>query len=281
MFPLLCLSPALLDHSFPRDDIELWNTLDALGELQQKMEENEIGLVMTEYLRLIADEGFDYTRYNECAYLRDIRRLIQEWVMYSSRQGIEMIDVSEIKNHQPHPSPENWRERGLITMWQDEVGKIFYIHDRLCDKQEFFVGVACDSAFAGGKLGEYHNPDNVRSFPLVGPDTVSTLSDAYEWYVPDDIHRLSVKISDFRRNYRFIGAVDILPPSGQGGSHCPVKFRESRSWPLDIHYDPIPREHLRTLSQVTKYPVKVLKDSLINGRYPRKVCRFDLFGIEQ
>ena len=100
MPPLLCLSPVLLDHSFPKDDNELWVVLDALGEIQQHLERADFGLIMTEYLRLIADD-FDYSRYHECSHLRDIRRLIEQWVL-QPHEGIEEIDVSEVRDYQPH-----------------------------------------------------------------------------------------------------------------------------------------------------------------------------------
>jgi hypothetical protein len=273
MPPLLCLSPALLDQSFPKDDNELYRVLEALGEIQRYLEESRFGLIMTEYLRMIASEEFCYTRFTECEYLRDINRLIQQWVLQPNN-GIENVNLDEIENVQNHPPPMNYLSRGLIELWQEEVGKLLYVHDTLCVHNEYFVGVACDSAFAGGELGEYSNPDNQRAFPLVGPETIITLSDAYEWDIPPEIGAKNVTLDNFYKNYRYIYATDISAPSGRGGSHCPVHFIGRRSWPLDINYNPILHDHLRTLSRTTVLPVNVLKDSLINGRFPKKVCKF-------
>jgi hypothetical protein len=273
MTPLLCLSPALLDHSFPKDDDELWNVLAALGQIQEYLEMAVIGLIMTDFLRLIADPtSFDYSRYDECPQLRDILNLIRQWVL-QPHEGIEAIDVSGIQDqeYQLHPAPQGSEGKGLIEFWQDEVGRILFVHDTVCKRNECFIGVACDSAFAGGPLGEYSNPSNRRCFPLVGPNGTANLSDAYEWDVPHDVIRKRISIADFQSNYKYIGAIRVSQPSG--GSHCTVEFKDGRSWPLDNNYDPILRDHLRTLSQTTGYPVRVLKDSLINGRYPKRVCR--------
>jgi len=279
MTPLLCLSPALLDHSLPKDDSELWNVLDALGQIQEYLEKAIIGLIMTDCLRSIADpESFEYSRYDEYPQLREILRLIRQWVL-QPHEGIETIDVSGVQDqeYQPHPAPQGSEEKGLIEFWQDEVGRILFVHGTVCERNEFFIGVACDSAFAGGPLGEYNNPDNRCTFPLVGPDDIVNLSDAYEWVVPHDVIGKRISLNDFWKNYRYIGAIRISPPSG--GSHYKIEFEGARSWPLDNNYDPILRDHLRTLSQTTGYPIKVLKDSLINGRYPRKVCRLRQYQV--
>ncbi len=273
MTPLLCLSPALLDHSFPKDDDELWKVLDSLGQIQEHLEMAIIGLIMTDSLRSIADpKNFDFSRYAECPQLRDIVRLIRQWVL-QPHEGIEAIHVSGVQDHeyQSHPVPRGCEGKGLVEIWQDEVGRILFVHDTVCEGSQFFIGVACDSAFAGGLLGEYNNPDNTRTFPLVGPNEIVNLSSAYVWNVPHDVIRKQISLGDFRKNHRYIRAIRISPPSG--GSHCKVEFDGARSWPLDINYDPIPREHLRTLSQTTGYPVKVLKHCLINGQYPEEVCR--------
>jgi len=270
---LVCLAPALLDHSFPKDDDELWKVLGGLGQIQEHLEMGIIGLIMTDFLRLIADPtSFDFSRYDECPQLRDILRLIQQWVL-QPHEGIEAIDVSRVQDeeYQSHPVPQGSEGKGLVEIWQDEVGRLLFVHDTVCNGTEFFTGVACDSAFAGGPLGEYDNPDNRRAFPLVGPDEIVNLSDAYVWNVPHDVIRKHISVRGFRKNYRHIGAIRISQPSR--GSHCRVEFPEGRAWSLDNNYDPIPREHLRTLCQTTGYPVEVLKDCLINGRDAQKVCR--------
>jgi hypothetical protein len=273
MTPLLCLPPTIFDQSFPRDDDELSLVVDALGEIQEHLERQIAGLVMTGFLRLIADpSNFDFARYDERPHLRDILRLIQQWVL-QPHEGIEEIDVSGVQDHEyePHPVPEGCEGKGLVEFWEDEVGRILFVHDAVCEKAAFFIGVVCNSAYAGGPLGQYNNPDAKRCFPLVGPDETANLSDAYVWDVPHDVIRKQVSLGDFRKNFRRIGAISISQPSR--GSHCRVEFAGGRTWPLDNNHDPIPQGHLRTLSQATGLPVGVLKDSLINGRDPRKVCR--------
>ena len=273
MAPLLCLGPALLDQSFPRDDDELSLVVDALGELQEHLDKRIIGLVMTGYLWEIADpENFDYSRIDECWQLRDILRLVQQWAL-QPHEGIEAIDVSGVQQNEykAHPVPKGCEGKGLAEFWQDEVGRILFVHDTVCRGSEYFIGVACESAFAGGEGGKYDDPGRCRCFPLIGPDDIGNLSSAYEWEVPHDVVRKKVTVADFQRNCGHIGAIRISPPSR--GSHFTVEFRGGRSWPLDSNCNPIPQNHLSTLSQTTGYPVGVLKDCLINGRDPRKVCR--------
>ena len=231
----------------------------------------KIGLIMTKYLRLIA-EDFDYSRYDGCSHLREIVRLIQQWVL-QPHEGIEEVDVSRVEDHrfELHPVPAGSVRKGLVEVWRDEVGRILCAHDDCCSRNAFFVGVACDSAFSGGEQGQYSNPLGARTLPLVGPNTLEDLSDAYEWDTPHDVRRMQVTVSDFLKNFRYIGAIRIRPPSG--GSHCIAEFAGTRSWPLDTNYDPILREHLRTLCSAAGYPVHVVRDALVNGRYPRKVCR--------
>lgn len=273
MTPLLCLSPTVLDQSFPRDDDELRKVAATLGQIQGYLEEARAGLIMTDCLRAIAaSESFDPTAYDESQLLRDLHRLFQQWVL-QSHEGIEEIDVSEVENerYEPHPAPEGCEGMGLISVWQDEAGRILAVHDVVCHGYDYFIGVACESAFAGGSLGDYRDADRRRCFPLVGPTTFERLSDAYVWDVPHDAVQKRVGLDDFRRNCRYIGAVDVSQPSG--GSHCKVRFDDGSSWPLDTNCDPVPAEHLRTLSRTTGYPTNVLKDCLVNGRPPRRVCR--------
>lgn len=111
--------------------------------------------------------------------------------------------------------------------WSDEMGKILWIHDSCCHREIFFVGIACEFAFSGEEPGTYHNPDNSRAFPLVGPDDLDTLDDAYDWDTPYDIHQKQVSFDAARKRCTVIGATGIEPPSS--GSHYKVKFKGQRS----------------------------------------------------
>jgi len=267
--PLICLSPALLDHSFPKDDHELARVSAALGGIQECLEADKLALLMTDYLGMIASE-VDYTRIGECPILREVISLIQQWVL-QPHDGMEQVDATGVEGYEPHPAPLGSHDRGLVIIWQDELGRLLCLHDAVCRTGEYFIGIACDFAFAGGHVGKLENPERRRCFPLVGPSQLGALSSGYEYRVSQDAHRQSVRLADVFRNYRYIGATGIRRPNG--GSHYHVEFNSRRPWPLDTKIDPIPDDHLRTLSDTTELPVPVLKDSLCNGRPPERVCR--------
>lgn len=272
MAPLLCLSPTVLDQSFPRDDEELWRVAQTLGRIQECVEQATIGLVMTDSLRSMADaERFSYDRFGRSPLVREVYQLLTGWVL-QDHVGIETLDVSAVQEgeYESHPAPRGCGGEGQVSIWQDEVGRMLFIHDGVWDGHGFFIGVACDRAFAGGSVGEYDNPGCKRCFPLTGPNSIVTLADAYVWQVPHDVIGKRVSVRDFEKNCGHVGAISISPPSS--GSHWKVRFENGESWSLDKNFDPIPRDHLRTLSQKTGYPARVLKDCLINGRLPRKVC---------
>jgi hypothetical protein len=268
MPPLICLSPVLLDQSFPRDQDELQRVAIALGEIQEYVEEDKVYLVSTEPLEEIVEIfDWDYPGLSRMyPLLQSVYDLLNQWFLLQNG-GLVRIQVPEGVAYQPHPIPKGTENQGFVEDWSREVGKIFSLHPTCSsDRREFFIGIACDHAFAGGELGEYENSE-AQSFPLVGPSTINQLCDAYEWNVPDGIRRRSVRVSDAYKNCFALGAVSVEPPGR--GSHYRVKFPGGhRPWVLDENDDPVPVPYLRELNVLTGYPLEVIVYALIYGELP-------------
>lgn len=270
MPPLICCSPAILDQSFPKNEEELTTVAAALGEIQGYIQGDEVHLIITDGLRDLISE-FDWNLRSRYPLLIDIYGLLDQW-MLQRHEGLVEIDVSEVCEHCPHPVPQGCTFVGLVEIWSDEVGKILFLHDRCCPEGEFVIGIACASAFAGRAKGAYVNPDGNRCFPLIGPDDLNQIADAYEWDIPPNIHQKSVSFDDVMKNYNAIGASRVERPTS--GSHFRVRFDRGRSWPLDRNFDRLPNHHLNQLTTITGYPLAVIKTALINGKLPKKVPRF-------
>lgn len=268
MPPLLCLSPVLLDQSFPRDEEELQRVAIALGEIQGCIENDEAHLVVTEPLEEVV-EVFEWDHPQLCSMyslLQIIRDLLNQWFLQRHERLVK-LKVPEDLDFQSHPVPKGSENQGLVEDWSVEVGKVFALHSECSKSREFFIGVACDCAFAGEELGEYDNPGSNPTFPLIGPEDVNSLADAYEWSVPDGIRRRAVCFDDAYRNCFLLGATSIGPPSG--GSHYKVKFPEcDRPWPLDRNVDPLPLRFLKQLVPLAGYPLEVIIYALVNGVLP-------------
>jgi hypothetical protein len=165
--------------------------------------------------------------------------------------------------------------QGEVPLWVDEVGRLLSIHGSITSSGEFFIGVACDSAFAGGPLGSYQESPCAR-FPLVGLEQIPTLADAYQWVLEEDLNRRSVSVADAKANLHILGAIAFIETAG-GSSHQKVKFRTGRSWPLDRNIDPIPDRFVGQLEGITGYPFLVVKSTLLNGCLPDRISRLSKF----
>lgn len=275
---LLCLSPILLDHSFPRNEEELKIVAFALGELEEFVSSGKSKLAKTQTLSDFIDQ-FDWTS-THSNLLMEIYRFLSQLLL---RQDDRVVDIdkyldwissSSTLTYYSHPLPKRCEnETGLLDFWSDELGKILFLHDQCINhNDEFFIGVACAYGFAGQGVDEYTNPENRRFFPLVDPDNISILSDAYEWNIPSDIHQKSVSIANIKKNCQIIGGV-LEPPDRD--SHYKVKFQGQRPWTFSNNDDPVPERYLRQLVDKTTYPIDVIKTALIQGELPRKVLRLE------
>lgn len=272
---LLCPSPVILDQSFPRNDEELNLVAMALGELQLSFEEDKVDLILTETLKeLVADfEGFDWTPPSRDKIQGEIYRLLQQLFLREHKRLIQLenyINLSSIREYAPHPVPKTCQKQGLVEMWADELGIMLILHDKCRNKDENFIGVACEQAFAGEPLGEYENNENSRVLPLVGPDNLEILADAYDWDTPKDIHQKTVSLQNAQKNIHVIGGTIARCE----GDHFNVVFEGGRTWPLTLR-DPVPPPFLDELVPITHYPLRVIKTALITGKMPRKILKFE------
>jgi hypothetical protein len=270
MPPLICCSPVILDQSFPRDTSELYLVADTLGIIQDQVNCDEIHLILTDELTELV-ENFDWNVREEYAILRDIYRLLDQWFLQQHKRLIR-VDLSEIQEYNKHPIPEGCEAQGLVDLWSDEVGKLLVKHDKCCPRDEFFIGIACESAYCTGEPRCYINPSGYRVFPLVGPNEIPLLADAYDWQVHADIRRTRVYFKDVVRHFKVIGSESLIRPPR--GSHYKLKFKGGRSWELDSNIDPVAEEHLRELTSITGYTLSVIKYALLNGELPNKILRF-------
>ncbi len=260
----LCLSPRLIDNSFPRDAYELTTVAVALGEVEQCIRSDSAHLLMPESLRDFVEE-IDWSRPNQT--LREIYRLLNQLVLQPHDRLIR-IDTAAIRDHSLHPVPEDCVHDGWVDLWADEMGRLWVLHSQCCS-QRAFIGVACCSSFGGGDLSRYDS--DAPCFPLVGPDTIGQLDDAYSWQIPSNLHNREVTFNDVCRNYSVIGAYDILRPTG--GSHYKVLFMGRRSWPLDKNHDRVIPRFLDELAKIAMLPADVVKYALLEGLLPPRILR--------
>ncbi len=270
MPPLLCASPTILDQSFPRDNYVLYLVADVLGRIEELIQNDRIHLILTNVLQDLFIE-FDWdSRRDQYAVLLDIHRLLTQWFLQPHERLIQ-LDISDVNNYIPHPLPEQTeKQKGLVELWSDEIGRLLVRHDQCCPHNQFFIGVACESAFSGNELGKYDNPDNQRTFPLVGPEEIDSLTDAYERILPCKGSPGSVSHKNAKRNILCLGGnLDRIR-----GDHFVYVFEGGRSWPLTLR-DPVPEDHLQQLVSITGLSLQVVKYTLINGVLPEPTLRFD------
>ena len=241
----------------------------ALGELQGCIEKNIAHLVITETLRDVVVD-FDWAPPRPYVLLNDIYRLLSLLLLQHHERLIE-VDLSEVEEAPSHPIPKGSENEGLVEFWAREVGKILVLHDKRSDARSFFIGVACEHAFAGEQLNAYADTGDGRMFPLIGPANISKLDDAYEWDIPSDVFQKQVKFRDALKNCGALGAIDVEPPSG--GSHYKARFKGARSWILDPNADPLPERFLKELVPITGYPLAAVKYTLICGELPKRHLR--------
>jgi len=271
MPPLLCTTPTILDHSFPRNEDELYRVAESLGVIEEILKEDRAHLILTSWLREVVEE-FEWQTGKPL--LGDIRRLLCQWFLQPHERLVE-VNLDHIKDYKSHPLPMSCKSQGLFEFWSDEMGKMLILHDSCCSNNEYFIGIACELALCGEELGEYVNPNNEKTFPLVGIEELEELSDAYRWEdIPPNIHNKDVSFSNAYKNCYVLGATRVdSPPSG---SHYKVHFEGERPWSLDKNIDPVPERYLQELVVITGRPIGYIKTALIYGSLPqKKTLRFE------
>lgn len=274
MPPLLCPSPVILDHSFPRDDYQLRTAALSLGNLLSCIQSGQSVLILTATLRDFIKD-IDWNSPMNHGLLREIYKTFSQLLLTRPRELLQ-VDVSSISGHMPHPLTKGTLpDKGNVEFWSDEVGRLLTLHDRRISGNEFFIGVACELAFAGDALNSYTNPTGARTFPLVGPSDLSNLQDCYEWDLPANVHQIIISFDDVKHNYRVIGGSSFVCP--KSGSHYMVHFPGKRSWSCDFNWGShIGENMLDELKSLCPYPLNVIKYALHTGALPVRKMRLPI-----
>lgn len=271
MVALVCGSPLLLDHSFPRTYQEMQLAAITLGEIDKQIDNEEIQLVITKMLEELILEIDWSDRTNVFPLLMDIQRYLSKLFLRKHNQLIK-LDLSAICDYSSHPIPRGCSFNGLAEIWADELGKLLKTHDECCPSNNFFIGIACEKAYSGLPIGSFQHNGDSRHFPLIGlNDIEDKLVDAYVWDIHPDIRRQTLWNSNIFNNYKVIGSYKIEKPPGS--SHYKVKFKNKRPWELDVNVDPVPNRFISQLETITGLPATVLKAALLTGSLPLKRIR--------
>jgi hypothetical protein len=273
---LIGLSPRLADHTFPMDDHELRLVCQAIGKMSESVEKRTVHILSTEFFRMLLADfkwGGNGTLKNQ------IITHLNLWLL--GGHAVNVNADTDGRAYTPHPLPAGCRtQQRLEELWADELGKLVVQHDDHTHNAEYFIGIACERAFAGEKVGQFEPHTATRLFPLVGPENCdctmkgTLLADAYEYKVPPGYTQTEVSFQAAKKNCFLLGASKVRKPEG-GGSHYVVTFPGTRSWTLDANYDPVLEKYLKQLEPITKLPFDVITYALREGKLPPKRLRFD------
>jgi hypothetical protein len=271
---LIGLSPRLADHTFPRDDYELRLVARALGKLSELVDNQTVRILRTEFfVTLLTEFKWD----GNGSLKNQIFTHLNLWFLHGKAVAVQ-ADIGAVP-HMPHPIPENCQtQQGLEEIWADEMGRLLVFHDDYSRNGEYFIGIACEKAFAGNSIGQYEPHTCSRFFPLVGPDNCdcsennSLLANAFEPREPPGYTHPEVSFEAAQKNCFALGASEVRKP--KRGSHYKVKFHGARSWILDPNDDPVPEAYLKQLEQITGFRLGTIIYTLREGKLPPLRLRF-------
>lgn len=271
MPPLVCPSPNVIDQTFPRSNEELALVQKALLRLVELLAEGKCLVLLTQFLTefiVRLDETFCWEIQQKYPEAQIIFYVLAQLGL--QQQGVHRIDLSTIPLVKPHPLPKGCDCDEFSLRWSEELGRLYVLHSTRSIAGKYFIGVACTTAFAGKTKGSYLNPLKHPYFPLVGPDELGSLDDAYDWEIPPGTSKQKISFKDAYNKIRLLGG-EVHQPSGS--SHYPVKFKGKRTWPLDSNIDPVPDRFLKQLEAITGERLEVIKFVLLNGGWPRKLLK--------
>lgn len=267
MPPLICLSPQLLDQSFPRSDIELHVVADVLGDIDELREADLAHLVLPGTLALFVEE-FCWSRPNPQGLLLDVYRHLAA-LFAQPRAGVVSVDVDCVSDWSAHPIPGGCEVDGLVGEWAEEVGRLLSRHDRSSSRSEYFIGVFVGSSAVGSATYDRNEVSvpTERCFPLVDACTLVDLEDAYTWDLPADYVDKVVKPRDVIAHYRALGCATLEPPDGD--DHYHLIFADGTKWTFAQHWTEIGENAISQLKRITGLPPAVVKYALCEGKDPR------------
>lgn len=275
MAALVCLSPVLIDQSFPRSPDQAKTVAIALGEISRLVEAGNVRVVVTPIFRDLLEA---YCWNQPTGLKGEIYAHLTRLLLAGGDRAVS-VNLSTITEYAAHPVPIGCEENEIyVQLWADEMGKLLVAHDACIAGHEYFIGVACELAFSGKQINSYKAHPCSRYFPLVSPTTSDSsksnaaLVDAEIFEVPPAFANSDVAFKEAKKNVYVIGASAVRPP--RRGSHYRVEFPGARSWPLDANHDPVVAEYLSQLTQITGLPIAVIKYALKTGSMPRRQLRF-------
>lgn len=279
---LLHLPPNWLDHSDERSRDVLTEVANALASLTLLLVSEDAQLLITDWVcAIVSDEGcgrWNWSDKQRNAILPLIREQLSQLIInprrYATYYPVQDIGTGEADRSEDlsHPLPPNCQELTAADEWCSEAGILLRLH--CSEANKWFIGLPCVNAFADGKLSRYSNGDTSRRFPMVGPDEVAELEEAYHWSLPVGIHDWSVHTTDAEKNIHLLGGT-VQPETGS--SHRSISFRGARTWSLVTTNDVVRKDHLDQLVPITGCELNVIRYVLVKGEVPSKK-RFRLPG---
>jgi hypothetical protein len=270
MRPLLCPSPKILDQNFPRSADELADMSIALANIHDDLINGKFGLVIPDTFVLFI-ETFDWNRTGAIPLFRDMYRILENWLL---KYQAEVVRPNLPKGTgAQHPLPCGCEQSNEANLWAEEVERLLIAHDEVCGSGAYFIGVACDRAFAGEEIGTYCPEPNARHFPLVGPAQLNQLQSYWLFDIPGDLHQQKVTFNQAHNHVHLIGGVVQKPNSG---SHYRVTFPNGiRPWILDYNDDPQEDSRISQIVPLTGLDFDYIKFVLLRGTKPKMIGRFD------
>ena len=265
MPPLIVPSPIVLDHSFPRSDLELRIAAAALGALVRAGQRGDLKIAISSVLREFTSE-IDWTSPHQ-GLLREIYVLHAQWFLRPT-DLVQDFDLSSDPPAGPHPLPCRLLDSSRLTSkWAEEVGRLHARHNRMIAERPGCIGIACAEAFADPMLPACPTQE-VDTLAIVGPSDLSSLSDAYSWQAKPVPGGAWISLSAAEKHIHLLGGA--LGPK-KSGSHRSVIFPGHRSWVLDN--DPVPNAFLNELKPITGMSLDVIRSVLYYGEPPVHIFR--------
>jgi hypothetical protein len=271
MPPLICFSPNVIDHTFPRSNQELEIVQQTLSSITSATQKEECVILLTQALVDFISElewSFCWEVISRYPKVETVYRLLAELGL--QQHGVLRINVAHVVEFGLHPLPKEIEPNAFSQTWSEELGRLWQLHSDRCNPGKSFIGVACTFAFGGQDKGTYDNPDNLPTFPLLGPGEIGVLEDSFEWDLPAGMHNRKVSFDDARKRISLLGGSVSKP---KGSSHYQVRFAGARTWPLDHNIDPVPEDFLKELIPITGQELSVIKYVLLHGDWPKKILR--------
>lgn len=261
MPPAMCPPPDIFQNAF--ENYELDKVSYIFEYLEEAAKREEICLILTDPLKeLLRNTNLS----NLGSYWGTIGSILWQWILQPHR-AILTVNTQLIDEFSNHPLPTGIGDGCLVDTWMMESGRLLVIHQHCNEGQNYFIGVLCPDALNGNEKRTYNTEG--LGFPLVGPDDLNTLEDAYEFIVPHGYGQRVVNERLVRKNYHAIGASYIDDARGEG-DHFLLIFDSGHSWPYDPSWDHIPPHGYLQLREITGLSTNVIKYCLTEGEEPEK-----------